>query len=234
MAFIGPHSFRHNRRACRLKSHRTKTLTSRLPILLCFDPAHRQEMERTSGHRFVVASCPLHVLKCLDRLENRLVIIDRCPARLKCCRRPLAALQRRLPGTVREMQLGVEPVKAGGSRQINPRARLLSQRLGAACKYFGPRPPRGVTLSELAGFFRMSPRRLNRLFHSVSSLSPMRAFRRQRLLGAFHQLTTSTRSIEAVSEDLQYADRASFAKAFRRAFGMYPSSLRRGRTIGVH
>jgi AraC-like DNA-binding protein len=55
----------------------------------------------------------------------------------------------------------------------------------------------------------------------------MRTFRRQRLLEAFEQIQGSSRSIEAIAEDLQYHDRSSFARAFRRSFGVYPGTLRK-------
>jgi transcriptional regulator GlxA family with amidase domain len=55
----------------------------------------------------------------------------------------------------------------------------------------------------------------------------MRAFRWERLLEASEQLQTSSRSMEAIAEDLDFYDRSSFSRAFRRAFGFYPGTLRR-------
>jgi AraC-like DNA-binding protein len=59
-------------------------------------------------------------------------------------------------------------------------------------------------------------------------LAPMQAVRRQRLREAFERIQTSSISIEAIADELHYYDRASFSRAFRRAFGLYPGSLRSG------
>jgi len=83
-----------------------------------------------------------------------------------------------------------------------------------------------VRLADLAAYFGVGPRRLNRLFHRMGWASPIRELRRQRLLAVFDQIRTSSRSIEAIAEDAHYSDRSSFARAFQRAFGFYPNHLR--------
>src|SRR5438552_2737427 len=78
---------------------------ARRVVVVCLDPTHRTAIERWTGSAFLVAGCPLHVLRLLQANPGRRIILDRCPATLRCCPRPLLDLQRRIrkvrppPGT---------------------------------------------------------------------------------------------------------------------------------------
>ena len=89
------------------------------------------------------------------------------------------------------------------------------------------RSQKRASLGDLAAAFGVSPRHLNRLFRSACGTSPVRAYRKQQLLEAQKQIAESDRPIEVIAEELRYSDRSSFARAFRRALGLYPGSVRR-------
>lgn len=227
MRLFGPRDSPPLHRGCRLEFAELKGSTYGAPILLCFNAVHRQQIARKRDSGLILASCPLQLLRCLDQQPRRLVLLDRCPAGLNCCRRPLGALVRRIQQEIRVAHQRAGRIKEAGLLRFTNRALFPANRLEAACRYFGQRPLRGMILGELAAFFGMSPRRLNRLFHRAGCDSPVRELRRQRLFGSLKEIQASSRSIDAIADDLHYSDRSSFVRAFRRAFGFYPSRFRK-------
>ena|SRR2546425_7273301 len=227
MELIGSRGSPSDPTSCRLKDLNLRRLKSRTLLLVCLDPAHGLQIHKESRADLFVASCPLQVKHYLDEHPRHLVILDRCRASLRCCRRPLGELQNRIHQVVHgnPERMGLtHPPELLQSRQTG---HLLTYQVQEAYRQLGGRSPQRITLRDLADLFAVSPRQLNRLFHLAVGIAPMQAFRRQRLLEAFQQIQASSRSIEAIAEDLHYHDRSSFSRAFRRAFGFYPGMLKK-------
>lgn len=210
---------------CRLQD--TEQLDDRvsIPLLLCFDSAHRGRLQEQLGGVLLTCSCPFQVLHALEGDPGRMVLVDRCPAGYPCCFRPLIRLQNGIRHAAHQ---------SGGSPELletqrpswNRDPAYPTDRLREICDHLRG-SSRTVTLGSLAAAFGVSSRQLNRLFHAVGEVSPMRVLRREWLREAIELIRTTSRSIESIAEDLGYYDRATFARAFRRAFGFYPGRLRR-------
>jgi AraC-like DNA-binding protein len=200
---------------------------AQVPVLLCLDRVHRVRMQQVIGSRLAIASCPLQVRELLDSHPQQQVILDRCPAKLQCCRRPVGDLEFRIRRLVHRQPDRLAFINESRVDQAHRPATLLTNGLQQAIQRFRDRPPQQVTLQDLADAFGVGPRQLNRLSRSELGISAMRAFRRFRLFDGLREIRNSTRSIESVAERLNYCDRSSFARAFRRAFGIYPGRLRR-------
>lgn len=92
----------------------------------------------------------------------------------------------------------------------NLRAMLMSQ------------PERRWTLKQLASIGGLSPYHLQRIFASTYGASPTQFHRQFRLETAKALLGTGHSATE-VCERLGFVSRSSFARDFRRAFGLSPS-----------
>lgn len=214
--------------SCPLKGRWLLAEHERLLVLVCLDPTHGVAIPEGSWPGLLLARCPLLVNRYLDLHPRQPVVLDRCRAALHCCRRPLAELEQRIRLDVRSPPTLCESDFATGLRDGDTGlAHHLNDGLQKACRQFAELRDHKVTLQDLARYFAVSPRQLNRWFRAAAGTSAMRAYRAQCLRQAYDRIWASSCSIEAIAEDLNYHDRSSFARAFRRTFGLYPGRLRR-------
>ena len=83
-----------------------------------------------------------------------------------------------------------------------------------------------MPLDRLARSVGLSRRQLERLFEEETGFSPGAAYRKMRLDRARELLLHTNRAMVDVAFDVGYVSASHFAKAFRKAFGQSPSSVR--------
>jgi AraC-like DNA-binding protein len=83
------------------------------------------------------------------------------------------------------------------------------------------------SLGDLARTLGCSPCHLSRTFHRETGLPLRRYLHRCRLRTAAERLADGERDLTTLALDLGYADHSHFTNAFRREFGLSPSSFRR-------
>ena len=81
-------------------------------------------------------------------------------------------------------------------------------------------------LEELAGLVNISPEHLRRLCWQNFGRSPGRQLAAMRIAQAAHELTTTSRKIEAIARDVGYANPFTFSNTFKRLTGFRPSDYR--------
>ncbi|MEU3623013.1 helix-turn-helix domain-containing protein [Amycolatopsis coloradensis] len=82
------------------------------------------------------------------------------------------------------------------------------------------------TLNSLAATAGLSPSHFSHLYARATGHSPMREVRTRRLHRAARLLTGTGMSVAAVAGTVGYVDQFHFSRAFRREFGLPPSSYR--------
>ncbi|MEV6907475.1 helix-turn-helix domain-containing protein [Amycolatopsis sp. NPDC051071] len=82
------------------------------------------------------------------------------------------------------------------------------------------------TLNSLAAIAGLSPSHFSHLYARATGHSPMRELRTRRLHRAARLLTGTGMSVAAVAGTVGYVDQFHFSRAFRREFGLPPSSYR--------
>jgi transcriptional regulator GlxA family with amidase domain len=82
-------------------------------------------------------------------------------------------------------------------------------------------------LRELARAVATSPRTLNRHFHKVIGMSPLRFAQRLRTDVARNLLETTNLPVDEVAAHVGYTDTAAFRRLFRRHTGVTPGAARR-------
>jgi AraC-like DNA-binding protein len=126
---------------------------------------------------------------------------------------------------------GLEPCLADAARildrmefaKASTRYETL-RRLQTARAYLHNVPDRAVGLPELAQAARMSRFRLVRYFKDFFGLPPAAYHSRLRLDLAREQILRGEESCSAVAQRFGFADGSSFSHAYRRRFGVAPSS----------
>jgi AraC-like DNA-binding protein len=163
-------------------------------------------------------------MRALDQNPDRPIVADSCPASLPCCRRFAAAVQAKIWLACRRDRLAhaCQPPDPARTQSL-PRLQGPSQSPGST---LSETEDETASLRELARLFEVSPRHLHRLFRLAGLASPMREFRRQRLLSAYRELQFSKESLEELAEHSGFHDGATFSRAFKRAFGVSPGRLR--------
>lgn len=84
-----------------------------------------------------------------------------------------------------------------------------------------------LTVEEMAEAANVSPRQFSRLFREEIGQSPAKAVERLRLEAAKIMLEEGRHSLDLVARDTGFVDRDRMRRAFLRAFGHPPQSLRR-------
>ncbi|MBK6006678.1 helix-turn-helix domain-containing protein [Ramlibacter ginsenosidimutans] len=90
------------------------------------------------------------------------------------------------------------------------------------------RPGDEHSLHSLAHVACLSRSAFAARFTSAVGRPPMQVLRELRLRQAMNQLKAGGATIEVVARNAGYASRSSFIKAFRKAYGIEPSEVRRG------
>ncbi|MGB0854250.1 MAG: GlxA family transcriptional regulator [Pikeienuella sp.] len=83
-----------------------------------------------------------------------------------------------------------------------------------------------LTLAQLAGFARLSPRQLTRQFHAAFGVTVMDYYRSIRLELAKRLLSTTVLSLTEIALTTGFATSSHFSRAFRDAFECSPSEIR--------
>jgi transcriptional regulator GlxA family with amidase domain len=101
-----------------------------------------------------------------------------------------------------------------------------SDRIQDALVYARAHLSAALTVEELAGAARLSPRQFTRVFRAETGQSPAKAIEALRLEAARLMVEQSTIPIEAIAEDTGFGDRERMRRSFLRAFGETPQALR--------
>ena len=89
-----------------------------------------------------------------------------------------------------------------------------------------------LTIERLADQAGMSPRHFVRVFTSEMAVTPAKAVERLRLEAARERVETGREPIDAVAREVGFGDQERMRRAFIRAFGQPPQSLRRAARAG--
>jgi AraC family transcriptional activator of mtrCDE len=89
-----------------------------------------------------------------------------------------------------------------------------------------PAPARAWTLDALAAEARVSRATLVRIFRRVAGLAPLAFLSELRLELARHRLASTNMSLAKLAAEVGYDSESSFARAFRRRFGVSPGRSR--------
>ncbi|MBI1359016.1 MAG: helix-turn-helix domain-containing protein [Alphaproteobacteria bacterium] len=90
-----------------------------------------------------------------------------------------------------------------------------------------------LTVDDLAQHACMSPRNFARAFAAETGVTPARAVERLRLEAARGEVERSSRPIDVIARETGFGDPERMRRAFLRAFGQPPQSLRRIARAGV-
>jgi len=101
------------------------------------------------------------------------------------------------------------------------------ERARAAAHCIETRSAEALTLDEVARIAGLSPFHLLRVFRQSIGVTPHQYLIRMRLMHALSLLRDTRRPVTDVAYDTGWADLSNFNKAFRRAFGCSPRSLRK-------
>jgi len=108
---------------------------------------------------------------------------------------------------------------------------MSDPRIGRALTSFHSEPGKSWSVQDLADEAAMSRSAFAEKFLSLVGTSPMNYVTRWRMQYAHSRVTETTDSIGEIAESCAYQNEESFAKAFRKEFGMSPAGVRRRETI---
>jgi transcriptional regulator GlxA family with amidase domain len=119
--------------------------------------------------------------------------------------------------------------RAGGQSQHSALLELApkSDRIQTALAYAGRNLKSALSVEELAGAARLSPRQFSRVFRTETGQSPAKAVENLRLEAARLMLEQTTLPVDAVAAETGFADPERMRRAFLRAFGQPPQAIRR-------
>jgi len=119
--------------------------------------------------------------------------------------------------------------RAGGQSQHSELLELQpkSDRVQTVLAYAKRNLKNGLSVPELAEVARLSPRQFSRAFHAETGQSPAKAIEHLRLEAARYMLEQSALPIDAIAQETGFADRERMRRAFLRAYGQPPQSIRR-------
>jgi transcriptional regulator GlxA family with amidase domain len=89
-----------------------------------------------------------------------------------------------------------------------------------------------LSVDDLADHAGMSPRHFSRAFIAETGTTPAKAIERLRIEEARSRVQSSSEAIERVAETTGFRDPERMRRAFIRAFGQPPQSLRRAARVG--
>ncbi|PZQ50151.1 MAG: AraC family transcriptional regulator [Rhodovulum sulfidophilum] len=107
--------------------------------------------------------------------------------------------------------------------KLEPRSDRVRRALSHAREHLGD----PLTVEELAKAASLSPRQFSRVFREETGQSPAKAVERLRLEAAREMIEDGRHPMETVARDTGFADRDRMRRAFLRAYGQPPASLRR-------
>ncbi|MFG1302224.1 GlxA family transcriptional regulator [Xanthobacter sp. V3C-3] len=119
--------------------------------------------------------------------------------------------------------------RPGGQSQFSALLELepRSDRVKRALIYAKENLRNPLSVEELAEAASLSPRQFSRVFREETGQSPAKAVETLRLEAAKLMLEDGRHAMEEVARDTGFADRDRMRRAFLRAYGQPPASLRR-------
>lgn len=119
--------------------------------------------------------------------------------------------------------------RPGGQSQFSALLELepRSDRVKRALRYAKEHLRNPLTVEELAAAASLSPRQFSRVFREETGQSPAKAVEILRLEAARLMLEEGRHPMEIVARDTGFTDRDRMRRAFLRAYGQPPASLKR-------
>jgi len=99
--------------------------------------------------------------------------------------------------------------------------------LGPLLRWMEETAHRGLTLADIAGRAKMSPRTLNRRFREQTGTTPLRWLKRSRIRRAQYLLETTAHPVERIASQVGFNSPTSFRDQFRRLVSTSPNAYRR-------
>lgn len=119
--------------------------------------------------------------------------------------------------------------RSGGQSQHSEMLRLApkSDRIQRALEHARRHLSQPLSVEELAGAARLSPRQFSRVFTAETGQSPAKAIEGLRLEAARLMIESSRHPLEVVARESGFRDRRHMREAFMRGFGLPPQAVRR-------
>jgi transcriptional regulator GlxA family with amidase domain len=119
--------------------------------------------------------------------------------------------------------------RAGGQSQFSTLLELepKSDRIQSALAYAKRHLHTPLSVEQLADAAHLSARQFSRAFRAETGQSPAKAVEKLRVEAARLMMEQSRHSIDVVAQETGFADRERMRRAFLRAFGQPPQSIRR-------
>jgi transcriptional regulator GlxA family with amidase domain len=119
--------------------------------------------------------------------------------------------------------------RAGGQSQFSALLELQpkSDRIQHALDYAKSHLQSTLSVKELAEAAHLSPRQFSRTFRAETGQSPAKAVENLRVEAARVMMEDSRHPMDVIAEETGFADRERLRRAFLRAFGQSPQTMRR-------
>ncbi|WP_404425765.1 GlxA family transcriptional regulator [Thalassospira australica] len=123
--------------------------------------------------------------------------------------------------------------RAGGQSQFSTLLELepTSDRIQKVLTYARRNLANRLSVEELAGVANLSPRQFSRAFQAETGQSPAKAVENMRLEVARGMMEDTHHTIDMVARETGFADRDRMRRAFIRAFGQPPQTIRRSSAL---
>lgn len=121
--------------------------------------------------------------------------------------------------------------RTGGQSQFSTLIELepKSDRIHKALTYARANLTKRLNVEDLADVVNLSPRQFSRAFHTETGQSPAKAVENLRLEAARSLMEGSNHPIDVVAQQTGFADRDRMRRAFIRAYGQPPQTIRRAK-----
>ncbi len=123
--------------------------------------------------------------------------------------------------------------RAGGQSQHSALLELdaKSDRIQSALEYAKRNLHTPLSVEQLADAAHLSPRQFSRAFHAETGQSPAKAVENLRVEAARVMMEQGRHPIEIVANETGFADRERMRRAFLRAYGQPPQTMRRNARV---
>jgi transcriptional regulator GlxA family with amidase domain len=124
--------------------------------------------------------------------------------------------------------------RAGGQSQHSALLELdaKSDRIQGALEYAKRNLHTALSVEQLAGAARLSPRHFSRAFQAETGQSPAKAVETLRVEAARVMMEQGRHPMDIVANETGFADRERMRRAFLRAYGQPPQTMRRNARDG--
>ena len=125
--------------------------------------------------------------------------------------------------------------RAGGQSQHSALLELdaKSDRIQTALEYAKRNLRTPLSVEQLADAAHLSPRQFSRAFHAETGQSPAKAVENMRVEAARVMMEQGRHPIDVVADETGFADRERMRRAFLRAYGQPPQTMRRNARVGA-